>query len=65
MSPECKEPDFPVLSAGLHHGRAVERGADVFGAAVNLAARLTSYASGDEVLAAAASDLVSGLCPAQ
>jgi adenylate cyclase len=47
------EPDFPVLRAGLHHGEAVERGGDVFGAAVNLAARVTSQAAGGEVLATA------------
>ena len=62
MCSQCKEPDFPVLRAGLHRGRAVERGADVFGAAVNLAARIASSASGGEVLATAASGLVSGLC---
>jgi class 3 adenylate cyclase/YHS domain-containing protein len=47
----ASEPDFPVLRAGLHHGEAVERGADVFGAAVNLAARVTARASGGQVLA--------------
>jgi len=45
------EPGFPVLRAGLHHGEAVERGGDVFGAAVNLAARVTSQAAGGQVLA--------------
>lgn len=45
------EADFPVLRAGLHHGEAVERGADVFGAAINLAARITARASGGQVLA--------------
>src|SRR5262245_59049216 len=44
------EPDFPILRAGLHHGEAVERGADVFGAAVNLAARIAARASGGQVL---------------
>src|SRR5512146_1494066 len=33
------EPDFPNLRAGLHHGPAILRDNDVFGAAVNLAAR--------------------------
>ena len=46
-----KEPDFPVLRAGLHHGEAVERNGAYFGAAVNLAARVTAEASGGRVLA--------------
>jgi adenylate cyclase len=48
-----REPEFPVLRAGLHHGEAVERGADVFGAAVNLAARVASQARGEQVLVTA------------
>ena len=44
------EADFPVLRAGLHHGDAVERGGDVFGAAVNLAARVAAQARGGQVL---------------
>ena len=31
----ASEPHFPALRAGLHHGEAVERDGDVFGAAVN------------------------------
>jgi class 3 adenylate cyclase/YHS domain-containing protein len=46
-----EEADFPVLRAGLHHGEAVERGADVFGAAVNLAARVAAQAKGGQTLA--------------
>ena len=34
---------------GLHHGPAVERNGDYFGAAVNLAARVSSAAGGGEV----------------
>ena len=45
------EAGFPTLRAGLHHGEAVERAGDVFGAAINLAARVTSHAGGGEVLA--------------
>lgn len=47
------EPDFPVLRAGLHHGDAVERRSDVFGAAVNLAARVAAQAKGGQVLVTA------------
>jgi adenylate cyclase len=48
-----REPDFPVLRAGLHYGEAVERGTDVFGAAVNLAARVAAEARGGQVLVTA------------
>ncbi len=41
---------LPALRAGLHHGEAVERQGDVFGAAVNLAARVAAEAHAGEVL---------------
>jgi adenylate cyclase len=41
---------FPSLRAGLHHGAAVQRDGDVFGAAVNLAARVAAEAHAGEVL---------------
>jgi class 3 adenylate cyclase/YHS domain-containing protein len=41
---------FPSLRAGLNHGAAIERGGDVFGAAVNLAARVAAEAHAGEVL---------------
>jgi adenylate cyclase len=44
------EPGFPSLRAGLHHGEAIARDGDVFGAAVNLAARVASEAHAGEVL---------------
>ncbi len=44
-------PDFPIARAGLHHGSAVDRGEDMFGAAVNLTARVAGQASGGQVLA--------------
>jgi adenylate cyclase len=52
----------PTVRVGLHHGPAVERKGDYFGASVNLAARVSALASGGEVLltgqtAALASDL--------
>lgn len=44
------EPNFPALRAGLHHGTAIARDRDVFGAAVNLAARVAAEAHAGEVL---------------
>lgn len=40
----------PAVRVGLHHGPAVERQGDYFGATVNLAARVSGVASGGEVL---------------
>jgi class 3 adenylate cyclase/YHS domain-containing protein len=40
----------PAVRVGLHHGTAVERDGDYFGAAVNLAARVSAEAAGGEVL---------------
>lgn len=50
MTTAAGEPDFPSLRAGLHHGDAVERAGDVFGASVNLAARVAAEAHSGEVL---------------
>jgi class 3 adenylate cyclase/YHS domain-containing protein len=47
------EAGFPVLRAGLHHGPAVARGHDWFGATVNLAARVAAQARGGQLLATA------------
>ena len=44
-------PDFPIARAGIHHGPAVERGGDLFGAAVNLTARVAAQAAGGQTLA--------------
>jgi class 3 adenylate cyclase/YHS domain-containing protein len=41
---------FPMIRVGMHTGNAVERNGDWFGAAVNLAARVSGVASGGEVL---------------
>ncbi|MBI5496247.1 MAG: YHS domain-containing protein [Deltaproteobacteria bacterium] len=41
---------FPSLRSGLHHGPAVARGADWFGSAVNLAARVAGQARAGEVM---------------
>ena len=40
----------PSVRVGLHHGSAVAREGDYFGAAVNLAARVSGQASANEVL---------------
>jgi adenylate cyclase len=40
----------PAVRVGMHHGPAIERDGDYFGAAVNLAARVSAEASGGEVL---------------
>lgn len=45
------EPAFPVLRVGLHSGALVRRADDVFGAAVNTAARVAALAAGGQVLA--------------
>lgn len=47
------EAGFPVVRAGLHHGPAVARGDDWFGATVNLAARVAAQARGGQLLATA------------
>ena len=41
---------FPTVRVGMHHGRAIERDGDWFGATVNVAARVAAVAAGGEVL---------------
>jgi adenylate cyclase len=41
---------FPAVRVGMHHGPAIERENDWFGATVNLAARVAGVAAGGEVL---------------
>lgn len=53
LTEAANEPRLPTLRAGLHHGEAVERDGDVFGAAVNLAARVAAEAHPAEVLGTA------------
>jgi adenylate cyclase len=43
-------PEFPVVRVGMHTGPAIERAGDWFGRAVNLAARVSGAAAGNEVL---------------
>jgi YHS domain-containing protein len=50
MIEAAEEVRFPSLRAGLNHGVAIERSGDVFGAAVNLAARVAAEAHAGEVL---------------
>jgi adenylate cyclase len=45
---------FPAVRVGMHHGPAIARRGDWFGATVNLAARVAAAASGGEVLVTAA-----------
>jgi len=54
LTAAADEKTLPSLRAGLHHGPAIERDADVFGAAVNLAARVAAEAYAGEVLVTAA-----------
>jgi adenylate cyclase len=42
--------EFPTVRVGMHTGPAIERSGDWYGAAVNLAARVSAEASGREVL---------------
>jgi class 3 adenylate cyclase/YHS domain-containing protein len=52
---------FPSVRVGLHTGSAVERDGDWFGAAVNLAARVSGVAAGGEVLVTGASSAAAGV----
>ena len=50
----------PAVRVGMDHGPAVERDGDYFGAAVNLAARVSGVASGGEVLLTASTGGLAG-----
>jgi adenylate cyclase len=50
LASTANDTTIPALRAGFHHGPAIERDSDVFGAAVNLAARIAAEAYGGEVL---------------
>jgi class 3 adenylate cyclase/YHS domain-containing protein len=50
----------PTVRVGLHHGPALERDGDYFGATVNLAARVSAQAVGGEVLLTADTAALAG-----
>jgi adenylate cyclase len=45
-----REPDFLAVQAGIHRGLVVERNGRLFGAPLNLTARLASHARGGQIL---------------
>ena len=46
-----REPDgMPSVRIGLHYGLAIEKDGDIFGDAVNVAARVTSIAKGKQII---------------
>ncbi len=45
-----RKPDFPKIRTGLHRGRIVEREGQVFGAPINLTARVAAHANGGQIL---------------
>jgi adenylate cyclase len=49
-----KRSRFPIVRVGMHTGPATQRGADWFGATVNVAARVSGVAAGDQVLVSGA-----------
>lgn len=53
-------PQFPIVRVGMHTGAAIERDGDWFGSAVNLAARVSGVAGGDEVLLTEATRIAAG-----
>jgi adenylate cyclase len=51
---------FPIIRVGMHTGPAAERDGDWFGATVNLAARISALAGGDEVVLSDATRVAAG-----
>ena len=54
---------FPSIRVGMHSGEALPRGHDWYGAAVNLAARVSAMAAGGEVLLTEATRSAAGDLP--
>lgn len=48
-----REPRFPRIRTGIHRGLIVEREARLFGASINLTARLAAHATGGQILCTA------------
>jgi class 3 adenylate cyclase len=46
----AREPEFPRVRTGLHRGPVVEREGKLFGAPINLTARLADHARGGQIL---------------
>ena len=46
----AREPEFPRVSMGIHRGPIVEREGRLFGAPINLTARLAAHAIGGQIL---------------
>ncbi len=52
LLPACRsEPRLPLTRTSLHHGPVVRRGGDVFGATVNIAARIAALAPPGHLIA--------------
>ncbi len=45
-----REPGFPLVRTGIHRGPIVEREGKLFGAPINLTARLAAHAGGGQIL---------------
>lgn len=54
---------MPCVRVGMHTGSAVERDDDFIGAAVNVAARVSAMAGGDQVLLSEATSEAAGVMP--
>ena len=48
-----REPEFPLVRAGIHGGRVVERGDEYFGTPLNVTARVTAHARAGQLLCTA------------
>jgi adenylate cyclase len=46
----AREPDFPRVRTGVHRGPIIERAGKLFGAPINLTARLADHARGGQIL---------------
>lgn len=45
-----RQPEFPNIRTGVHRGRIVERERQLFGAPINLTARVAAFARGGQIL---------------